>query len=253
MLSAVGNPSSQFSVLGSQLAGSRETAKIAIVAALHREVAGLVKDWKVTSEQGLRFFRNGQLTLICGGIGEQAARRATEAIVNFCKPELIVSVGFAGALVADLKVGDVLTPRWVIDAKDGSRHDTGTGEGALLTISEVAGAERKAKLAEAYGARAVDMEAAAVARGAEKHGIRFLAIKVISDELEFSMPPVDRFVDSAGQFKTGRFAAYTALRPWLWKSVSQLARNSAVASRVLRNTLEQESILAMTASNRSNS
>jgi adenosylhomocysteine nucleosidase len=228
------------------------TGKIAIVSALHREVAGLVKNWKVTSEQGLRFFQNGQLVLVCGGIGAQAARRATEGVVNFCKPELIVSVGFAGALMADLKVGDLLTPRWVIDAKDGSRHDTGAGEGALLTIHEVAGVDRKAKLAAAYGAQAVDMEAAGVARGAETHGIRFLAIKVISDELDFSMPPVDRFVDSAGQFKTGGFAAYTGLRPWLWKSVFQLGRNSAVASRVLRKTLEQESILAIAASNRSN-
>jgi nucleoside phosphorylase len=253
MPSAVENSSIKLSVPGSQLPATQLTGKVAIVAALHREVAGLVKNWKVSSEQGVRFFQIDRLTLVCGGIGAQAARRATEAVVNFCKPDLVVSVGFAGALVADLKVGDVLMPRWVIDAKDGSRHDTGIGEDALLTISEVAGAERKANLAEAYGARAVDMEAAAVARGAETHGIRFLAIKVISDELDFSMPPVDRFVDCAGQFKTGSFAAYTALRPWLWKSVFQLGRNSAVASRVLRKTLEQESILAIAASNRSNS
>jgi hypothetical protein len=123
----------------------------------------------------------------------------------------------------------------------------------VLTINQVAGSDRKKKLAEAYGAQAVDMEAAAVARGAEKHGIRFLAVKVISDELDFAMPPVDRFVDRAGQFKTASFAIHAALRPWLWKSVFQLGHNSAVASRVLRKTLEQESVLAMAASNRSNS
>ncbi|HEX4484981.1 MAG TPA: phosphorylase [Terriglobales bacterium] len=229
------------------------SGKIAIVAALHREVSGLVKNWKATSEQGLSFFENGRMVLVCGGIGAQAARRATEAIVGFCKPELIVSVGFAGALVAELRVGDVLIPRWVVDAKDGSRHDTGTGEGTVLTIHDVAGAERKTKLAEAYGAQAVDMEAAAVAQGAEKHGVRFLAIKVISDELDFAMPPMDRFVDGEGQFKTGSFAFYAAFRPWLWKSVMELGRNSSVASQVLRNTLEQESIFGTAASNRSNS
>jgi adenosylhomocysteine nucleosidase len=127
------------------------------------------------------------------------------------------------------------------------------GEGALLTINEVAGGDRKIKLAGAYGAQAVDMESAAVARGAEAHGVRFLAIKVISDQLDFAMPPVDRFVNSSGQFKTATFVAHTVLRPWLWKSVIQLSRHSLVASRVLRNTLAQESILGMTASNRSNS
>ena len=252
MPSAVGNFSSQFPVLGSQLAG-----KIAIVAALHREVSGLIKNWKPASGRyegrDFKFFENDRLVLVCGGIGAEAARRATQAIISCYNPGLIVSAGFAGALVSGLKVGDLLTPRWVIDAKDGSRHDTGSGEGALLTIGEVAGATQKAKLAEAYGAQAVDMEAAAVARGAETHGIRFLAIKVISDQSDFAMPPVNRFVDGAGQFKTASFAVYAAVRPWLWKSVIQLGRNSSVASRVLRKTLVQESILGMAASNRSNS
>ena len=123
----------------------------------------------------------------------------------------------------------------------------------MLTIQEVAGADRKTKLAKAYGALAVDMEAAAVARGAETHNIQFLAVKAISDQLDFAMPRVDRFVNGAGQFQTARFSAYVALRPWLWKSVIQLGRNSSVASRVLRNTLSQESILGMTASKRGNS
>lgn len=231
--------------------------KIAIVAALHREVSGLVKNWRSVSRQyearDFRFFENDDRVLVCGGIGAEAARRATEAIISLYPSELIVSAGFAGALVAELKVGDLLTPRWVIDARDGSRHDTGLGEGALLTINDVAGGDRKIKLAGAYGAKAVDMESAAVARGAEAHGVRFLAIKVISDQLDFAMPPVDRFVNSSGQFKTATFLAHTALRPWLWKSVIQLSRHSLIASRVLRNTLAQESILGMTASKRSNS
>jgi adenosylhomocysteine nucleosidase len=233
--------------ISSQLFG-----KIAIVAALQREVSGLVKNWKVVTRPEFRFFENDRRVLVCGGIGAEAARRATEAIVNFYKPELIVSVGFAGALTARSKVGDVIRPHWVIDAKDGSRHDTGAGDGSLLTIDEVAGTAQKAKLAEAYGAQAVDMEAAAVARGAEKHGIRFSAIKVISDQVDFAMPPVNRFVDGVGQFNTVSFAGFVALRPWLWKSVIELGRNSSVASRVLRNTLEQESIFGMAASNRSN-
>jgi adenosylhomocysteine nucleosidase len=231
--------------------------KVAIVTALHREVSGLVKNWRSVSRRyegrDFRFFENDDLVLVCGGIGAEAARRATEAVLSLYQSGLIVSAGFAGALVAELRVGDLLTPRWVIDARDGSRHDTGKGEGALLTINEVAGPDRKVKLAGAYGAQAVDMESAAVARGAEAHGVRFLAIKVISDPIDFVMPPVDRFVNCAGQFKTASFAAYTVLRPWLWKSVIQLSRNSSVAALALRNTLAQESISGMTASNRSNS
>jgi adenosylhomocysteine nucleosidase len=228
---------------------------MAIVTALKREVWPL--GWKAVKRhyegREFVFFNQRELVLVCGGIGAAHARRATEAIIRLYQPGLVVSAGFAGALVPELKIGDLLLPRWVIDATDGSRHDTGSEGGVLLSVGEVAGAAQKTKLAEAYGAQAVDMEAAAVARGAAAHGIRFLAVKVISDQLDFSLPPVARFVDQAGQFQAARFAAYTALRPWLWKSVVQLGRNSSRASRVLRKTLIQESILRMVASNRGNS
>ena len=56
------------------------------------------------------------------------------------------------------------------------------------------------KLAQSYGAQAVDMEAAAVARGAQARGVRFMAVKAISDESTFAMPSMDRFVDGRVNF-----------------------------------------------------
>ena len=50
------------------------------------------------------------------------------------------------------------------------------------------------------------MEAAAVAAVAQERGIEFAAVKAISDELDFVMPPVGRFVDADGKFETARFA-----------------------------------------------
>ena len=89
----------------------RPDGKIAIVAALHREVSGLIKDWQSVSRQyegrDFRFSESDRLVLVCGGIGVEAARRATEAIIALYQPGLIVSTGFAGALVAGLKVGDL--------------------------------------------------------------------------------------------------------------------------------------------------
>ena len=109
----------------------------------------------------------------------------------------------------------MLTPRHVVDGRDGSRTDSGIGEGMLVTYESVADVEQKAKLADAYGAHAVDMEAAAVARSAEAHGIKFLACKVISDAHDSRLPPIMRFV-SNGQFNIGgRFIAHVAIRPWL--------------------------------------
>jgi hypothetical protein len=79
----------------------------------------------------------------------------------------------------------------------------------------------------------VDMEAAAVARGAQARGIAFSAAKVISDETDFELPSMEKFIGSDGQFKTGKFVAFMAIRPWLWSRVGRLRKNSADAAMAL--------------------
>jgi len=214
-----------------------------MVAALEREVRPLVKRWRTIERdyQGRRFkfYENGQAVLVCGGIGAEAARRATEAVLELYHPELVQSVGFAGALDPALKVGEIFAPRRVIDAREGSNAEMATGFGVLVSVDTVAGAKEKAKLAESYGAQVVDMEAAAVARGAEARDVRFMALKAISDESNFAMPALDRFIGERGQFRTGRFVIFATLRPWLWPRLIQLAGNGAKASRALCAELER--------------
>lgn len=217
-------------------------SRVAIVAALEREVRALIKDWRVTEKtvdgRRFRFFEKDDFVVVCGGIGAEAARRAAEAVIAIYAPKLIYSAGFAGALDPALKVGDVVRPRRVVHAGDGSSVNLDQGEGVLITFGSVAGPEQKAKLRDSFGAQAVDMEAAAVARAAEGRGIGFAVMKVISDEFDFSFPSMERFIDSEGRFQQGRFAWFTALRPWLWPQVTRLARNSNRASLALCRSLQ---------------
>jgi adenosylhomocysteine nucleosidase len=217
--------------------------KLALVAALEREIAPLIKKWTRTprDHQGrtFTFFEHDNNVAVCGGIGLEPARRATEAVIALYHPTQLRSVGFAGALRAEMHVGDIFSPAVAIDARDGSRVNLEGGEGALVTFMAVADAEQKSKLASAYGARAVDMEAAAVAAAARVHGITFGATKVISDGLDFDIPGMARFINSEGQFRTADFVLFAALRPWLWKSVATLARNSSKAARALSWHLER--------------
>jgi adenosylhomocysteine nucleosidase len=214
-----------------------ESCKVAIVAALEREVWPLVKDWRTTQKQyegrAFKFFEHEGAVLVCGGIGAEAARRAAEAIIALYKPASVISAGFAGGLDPALRAGHALTPRLVIDASDGSRTDSGTGEGVLVSFAAVANSEQKTRLVRAYGADVVDMEAAAVSRCAQAHGVQFTACKVVSDSRDQRLPPVARFVASDGTFHSFRFLAHVAVRPWLWAGVSQLARNSSIAARSL--------------------
>jgi adenosylhomocysteine nucleosidase len=150
-----------------------------------------------------------------------------------------MSAGFAGALDPTLKVGNIFLPRFVIDANEGSRVETSSGTRTLLTVSSVAGADQKAKYLKDYGAAAIDMEAAAVARASQSHSVPFVAVKAISDEYNFELPPMARFVSHDGQLRTAAFAAFIAIQPWLWAGTMRLAGNSAKASRALCSWLDQ--------------
>ena len=208
---------------------------------MEREVAPLIRTWKArTLERGgrcYRVFEDGDAVLVCGGIGAEAARRATEAVIQEFAPVRVISVGFAGALNEALKVGDVVEPASVVNAQDGSRTQLGQGQGTLVTVATVASPEEKAKLRRAYQASLVDMEAAAVAIAAQARGVEFGALKAISDDATFGMPATQRFITNDGQFQEIRFAMHVVVRPWLWKAAIALARNSAKASRALSTAI----------------
>jgi adenosylhomocysteine nucleosidase len=222
--------------------GPTDMSRVAIVAALEREVRPLVKTWHVSErEHGgrrFRFFEHGDAVLLCGGIGGEAARRAAEGVIAIFEPAVVYSVGFAGALDSSLKVGDIVRPKRVVNARDGSSVGLDGGDGVLVTFPSVASPEQKTKLRESYGAQAVDMEAAAVARAAELRGVTFGVIKAISDEVDFEFPSTEQFIDSSGGFSEGRFAWFAVMRPWLWGRVIELAQNSGRASRALCATIE---------------
>jgi adenosylhomocysteine nucleosidase len=222
-------------------------AQIALVSAIKEEIAPLVRGWKASviwhDGRSYRFFENedgeeGRVVAICSGIGAEHGRRATEAVIQQARPAKLISVGFAGALDLSLKVADIVEPRVVVNGADGSRTDTGSGNGTVVSALSVAGPDQKRRLASSYGAIAVDMEGASVAMGAQAHGLEFAALKAISDELDFAMPPVNEFVSAEGKFRHARFAVHVAVRPWLWGRTIALARNSARAARALRGAID---------------
>jgi adenosylhomocysteine nucleosidase len=189
--------------------------------------------------------------VVCGGIGAESARRAAEAAIKNYSPEVVVSAGIAGALVPELHVGETIFPALVIDTSDGSRHETAIhnaplgnttlGKTVVASYSQVASAAQKHRLAKSYGAHAVDMEAAAIARAAQKHNLRFVAVKAISDEVDFEIPELSHFIQN-GEFKTRAFVVYGLVRPWLWLRVWRLARNTKVASENLCAWLRESAL-----------
>ena len=81
------------------------------------------------------------------------------------------------------------------------------------------------------------MEAATVGRLAAAHGLRFRAIKGISDAHDFELASLSRFAGKHGSFRTGAFAMHTALRPHTWSKAAKLGRESNRALELLHARL----------------
>lgn len=214
-----------------------DVTEVAIVAAMEREVGSLIRDWTMILAHFGHVYEKGHVVLVMSGIGGKFAAEAAEEILTFRAPEVILSVGFAGALEESLTVGTVVVPTKVLHQESGRGFTIDGGEGTLLTASGIATPAQKREVASRFGAQAIDMEAAAVAEVAQIRGVRFAAIKAISDDLAFPLPAMDRFVDAEGRFRTGRFVAHAAIRPRMWPVLSQLRGNSVKASNALCQVL----------------
>lgn len=212
--------------------------EIALVVAMRREVAPLLAGIRAQQSDGVEFYDLPNVVIAVGGIGRNAARRAGEAVVAQYSPSVLVSAGIAGALTPDLKVGDVIRAREVVDADSGVRFAAQSGEATVVTVSSVSGSEEKRVLATRWGATVVDMESSAVAAVAQRHGAQFAAIKAVSDQLDFEMPPVGNFVKDAGKFDTLGFAMFLAIRPQWWGAVKYLNANSRIAAVNLSHNLQ---------------
>jgi adenosylhomocysteine nucleosidase len=216
--------------------------KAAIIAALPREISGLVRGTRPESElllKGIHLHHIDGAVVAAAGMGASRVTLAFDAALRTEGIDLVISTGLAGACTAEIRAGEVVEATTVIDAKTGERYRCATAgaERALITTETIAGIIEKLRLHKSYGAALVDMEAASVARLALARALRFRAVKGISDAHDFEMESMSRFADVRGHFRTGAFALHTALRPQNWSSAMRLGRESNRALSKLWNEL----------------
>jgi adenosylhomocysteine nucleosidase len=151
------------------------------------------------------------------GMGLKLARRATQGLIDGHSPPWIVSAGFSGALQAGMKVGDIVVASSIVDTggaelsidlKMPANPAAGLHVGRLLMVERmVATIDEKQSLGERHGAIAVDMESLAVARICREAKTKFLAVRVISDDLSVDLPKdVLSVVNSSGKVRWGAIA-----------------------------------------------
>jgi adenosylhomocysteine nucleosidase len=209
-------------------------ADFGIVAAMPTEVADLVETLeKVRKYQAVagpivEGEHAGKIVAIAiGGPGRSAALRATEALLSGHRPRWIISAGFAGALNPTYARNDLIVADEVIDG-DGGCHRIAAPEavalrakqpgGRLLTVDRVIlRASDKETLRQRHQADLVDMESSAVAAVCEDRNVRFLSIRVISDDAHADLPrEIAGLLSSKGSYRVG-----AALRA-VWKRPSSV-------------------------------
>jgi adenosylhomocysteine nucleosidase len=135
------------------------------------------------------------------GMGEQAAARAAEGLCADGATALM-SFGLAGALDPALRPGSLVLPEcisadrlfhvdllWRGRLRNLLPSNISVASGTLAASRHVlTSAAAKRALAQDTGACAVDMESGAIAEAAERARLPFLAVRAISDPIEFSPP-----------------------------------------------------------------
>jgi adenosylhomocysteine nucleosidase len=220
--------------------------RVAIIAAMPGELKPLVRGWPHSTRNGVDFWaqRNVEEEWIaaCAGAGLDSATRAFAAIEDGGPVDLLLSIGWAGALRAECKPGMAYNVAGVVDVQTGERLlcDAGAGELWLATSPKVVDdAAEKLRLASTYKAALVDMEGAAIARLAAMRGIPFYCIKGVSDGFNEKLPDLNRFLAPDGRFQTVRFALYALVRPWYWPALIRMGENSRKASQSIAESVLQ--------------
>jgi adenosylhomocysteine nucleosidase len=122
----------------------------------------------------------------------------------------------------------------------GTRRVPATGSteprfGTVVTCDQVILSQHTRKyLNETFGALAVEMEAAAVAQVALSYGIPFLAVKAVSDRIEFTADNLEVHLRHCGESRIAhwlRSARYLAVDPGSIRRLVELRDGMAAAAR----------------------
>jgi adenosylhomocysteine nucleosidase len=153
---------------------------IAIIAALPREIAALVRGAKADAEWlklGVWLYWVDGAVVVAAGMGAERAAMAVEAALVVSDARTLISTGLAGGCAPEVAAGSVVEAGVVVDAKTGERFAAAEDAAGvtLATAKAIASVREKARLAERYGAMLVDMEATTVARIAREKGLEFRA------------------------------------------------------------------------------
>jgi adenosylhomocysteine nucleosidase len=181
--------------------------------------------------------------VIAGGRVDIVRRRIENEIPGISG---VISIGIAGALSPEMRVGDCIVAREIVVGAKRFRTDTTWSDGLAGRIPEarsgaIAGVLRpagdrtaKALLHHATGADAVDMESGIAAEVAASRDLPFAALRIISDDAFDSLPHAALVaMKPGGGIDIGAVMGSLLTRPAQIPRLIGTARDAGRAFRVL--------------------
>jgi adenosylhomocysteine nucleosidase len=237
-----------------------EPCHVGVVFALSQEAGGLIDRLagavgiagaEFTIQEGGLAGR--RVAVIVSGPGRKAARRAAEVLIAGHAPRVVVSSGFAGGLVDAVKRNEFVVASELVDSAGarvvvgvdaafrGDAATVGVHVGRFVTVDEIVTTpEAKRALGEKHDAIAVDMESLAVAEVCAREGVRFAAVRIVSDAVGDALPAeVSNLIKQkslAGRL--GAVAGAMFNRPSSIKDIYKLKEDALIASDRLAKFLE---------------
>jgi len=210
-----------------------------------RNFLRLPGDWPVFEAM----FGDAQVRAILTGMGEDHALGAAKRSLAY-KPDICISTGLAGSLRSEYRPGDILAARLVSEVGEpvavashrellSTAVDCGARQIERLATSRtlVARAEQKRELGSQ--AEAVDMESYTILAEAARCGVPAVAIRAISDTVEFEMPyDFEQARNAQGQIRVMGVVSQVMRRPSGLPDLMRLARDCRFASRRLADFLD---------------
>ncbi len=203
-------------------------------------------------EAEARVARGWGVPVVVGGGGAAGAARAVEVLAG--RVSGLISFGLAGGLAPGLRAGDLVVPRLVLDGDEAWETDLalneklGGGTGHVLLGGGAVLATVAAKRVAHRTADAVDLESAAVARAAARHGLPFAVLRAVCDTADRALPRAALVaLDGAGRIGALRVMAAVLRRPWEIPALLGLARDAGRARTALSGRVAATSLVGSVA------
>ncbi len=255
---------------------------IGLIAAMPQESAALlrlVEGWKRIGVGKLDCkafeLHEHNCLLVTSGMGMRRASEATRYLIENHSPRLLISFGIAGAVEADLDIGDVVMPEaycklehgvpgtlqplspWPDKAIAAAAIFTGKRGVRLVTGTAVTTGDSQVMVDKLIELKhpVLEMETAGIAPVAAEKGIPFLSIRAISDGPRAPVPfDLSEIMDEDANLRVRKALAVLAQHPTILLTISRLMRNSKLAAEnaamVLADALGSLDIMTCTMSSR---